>query len=81
MGIQMLNTQQPARIKIHQAAPAIRPQHVNIKTVFAITTLCRSVIYKLIREGKFPAGRTISGTNRRVWALEEVEQFMSDSVQ
>lgn len=49
----------------------------KINTIFQITSLSRSTIYRLIKEGRFPAGIKIS--NRRVaWKKEDIDQYIAN---
>ena len=45
---------------------------VRMRDIEEMTTLTAPSIYRLIGEGRFPAGKLIT-KNRRVWLLEEVE--------
>lgn len=46
---------------------------VKMCDIEKMTTLAAPSIYRLIAEGRFPAGKLIT-KNRRVWLLEEVEE-------
>lgn len=48
-------------------------QLLNLKATCAITTLSKSIIYELIRAGKFPKPIQIPNTRRVAWQAAEIE--------
>ncbi len=46
---------------------------VSVRDICKMTTLATPSIYRLIKEGRFPAGKLIT-KNRRVWRLCDVQQ-------
>lgn len=54
---------------------------INLKDVCAITTLSKSLIYVLIKDGKFPKPIRIPGTRRVAWRSSDVESVISSWAQ
>ncbi|UUV43198.1 hypothetical protein RCCWILLIS_26 [Rhodobacter phage RcCWillis] len=52
---------------------------IRIKDVVAITSLCRSQIYQLVREGKFPQQHRISH-KVSVWSESEVNRWVDEKL-
>lgn len=48
-------------------------QLLDLKGACAVTTLSKSIIYELIRAGKFPKPIRIPGTRRVAWRAADVE--------
>lgn len=48
-------------------------QLLNLKNITSTTTLSKSVIYEMIKLGKFPKSIRIPGTRRVAWRASEVE--------
>jgi len=51
------------------------PRILTIQEVVTKTTLCKTVIYSLIKEGKFPPSREIS-TGRVGWLESEIDDWI-----
>ncbi|HHF2995783.1 TPA: AlpA family transcriptional regulator [Vibrio diabolicus] len=48
---------------------------LNLEQVETKTTLCKSSIYKLMKNGEFPKNFTVFG-KRKAWNEKEVEDWM-----
>lgn len=48
-------------------------QLLDLKGACATTTLSKSIIYELIRSGKFPRPIRIPGTRRVAWRASDIE--------
>lgn len=44
--------------------------------VIKSTTLCRSVIYRLVAEGRFPRPVSIPGARRSAWRQDDVQKWI-----
>lgn len=53
---------------------------IDLKGVKAITTLSRSSIYALAKNGMFPKPLRIAGTSRTVWRTTEVLDWLDKSL-
>lgn len=53
---------------------------VDLKSVKEITTLSRSSIYALAKNGMFPKPLRIAGTSRTVWRTAEVLAWLDKSL-
>jgi predicted DNA-binding transcriptional regulator AlpA len=60
----------------NQVLTEINAKYVDLRTVLKLTTLSKSSIYVLIDEHLFPNSKKLNGTNRVVWELAKVEQYM-----
>ncbi len=52
---------------------------LNLEQVETKTTLCKSTIYKLMKNGEFPKNFTVSG-KRKAWDEKEVEDWMMSKI-
>lgn len=48
---------------------------LNLEQVVTKTTLCKSTIYELMKNGEFPKNFTVSG-KRKAWLESDVEDWM-----
>lgn len=63
------------------AAPAQHPRCIwRLPTVKARTSLARTTIYDLMREGRFPRARRIAGSNIVGWDSLEVEAWIAEQL-
>lgn len=53
-------------------------QLLSLKGITKSTTLSKSVLYELIKQGKFPKPIRILGTRRVAWRASEVEATISE---
>lgn len=53
------------------------PELIRIGQVSELTTISKSHIHTLVREGKFPKSRKL-GANTAVWLKSEVVQWIND---
>ena len=53
---------------------------LKLQQVMDKTTLCRSSIYNLIKEGSFPKNVAVMGT-RKAWLESEVEDWMIGKIE
>lgn len=57
----------------------IEPTLINRKEVERLTTLCRSSIYALMQDGRFP--RPIRIADQRVaWVKQEITDWLNDRI-
>ena len=54
--------------------PPAGEKMLDIKLVQAMVGLCKSMVYKLIKEGRFPAPRKVGRASR--WLMSEVLAWM-----
>jgi len=60
---------------------AQQSKYLNLEGVVIYTTICRSVIYKLIKEGSFPRQYKIKGVDKRVvWSVCEIDDWMQKNL-
>ncbi|ACY49997.1 predicted transcriptional regulator [Vibrio antiquarius] len=52
---------------------------LNLEQVETKTTLCKSTIYKLMKNGEFPKNFTVSGKSK-AWDEKEVEDWMMSKI-
>lgn len=52
------------------------PLLIQLKDVCRLTSLCRSRVYELLSEGKFPV--PVKLDTRCRWSLKEIEQWVQD---
>lgn len=55
-------------------AAVMKPIYVELEEAADLVTLCRAQVQKLVREGNFPAPRTLSG-RRVAWLVREIEEW------
>ncbi|EGR0712971.1 AlpA family phage regulatory protein [Vibrio diabolicus] len=53
---------------------------LNLEQVVTKTTLCKSTIYELMKNGEFPKNFTVSG-KRKAWLESDVEDWMMSKVE
>ncbi|HHF0482617.1 AlpA family phage regulatory protein [Vibrio sp. Vb2110] len=53
---------------------------LNLEQVVTKTTLCKSTIYELMKNGEFPKNFTVSG-KRKEWLESDVEDWMMSKVE
>ncbi|MEZ8849213.1 helix-turn-helix transcriptional regulator [Vibrio cyclitrophicus] len=53
---------------------------LNLEQVETKTTLCKSTIYKLMKNGEFPQNFTVSG-KRKAWNEKAVEDWMMSKLE
>lgn len=53
---------------------------LNLEQVVTKTTLCKSTIYELMKNGEFPKNFTVSG-KRKAWLESDVEGWMMSKVE
>lgn len=53
---------------------------LNLEQVETKTTLCKSTIYKLMKNGEFPKNFTVSG-KRKAWLESDVEDWMMSKME
>lgn len=53
---------------------------LNLEQVETKTTLCKSTIYKLMKNGEFPKNFTVSG-KRKAWLESDVEGWMMSKIE
>ncbi len=52
-------------------------KYINLRGVIDLTSLSRSVIYRLIADCDFPKPFSIKGVEKRkVWSVEEIDQWL-----
>ena len=61
-------------------SPAPSPRILTIQEVVTRTTLCKTVIYSLIKEGTFPPSRDIS-SGRVGWLESEIDDWILQKFQ
>lgn len=59
----------------------VTPQITNLQGVIALTTLSRSTIYELQKQGKFPRHLKVAGTSRSVWRVADVQAWVSENLE
>ncbi|EJG1700727.1 AlpA family phage regulatory protein [Vibrio parahaemolyticus] len=53
---------------------------LNLEQVVTKTTLCKSTIYELMKNGEFPKNFTVLG-KRKAWNEKEVEDWMMSKIE
>lgn len=53
-------------------------KYINLDTVKQLTTLSKSCIYALMRNGRFPANGKLKDSTRVVWVRQEIEVYLDE---
>lgn len=54
----------------------IKPAFLDLKRLTHYLSMSKSTLQKLVREGKFPSPRQVTGTRRVGWLVSEVDAWL-----